>query len=143
MKSLRVKISSLFVLAIILPVISVQAQSLRQYQAQIPFDFIIGSKVYKAGDYIIKVEKPLAAGTVLTVQNAKTHTLRQMTVLTNGSRSFLDKTVLMFDRYGDQYILTQMVSTDFGLSAPKTKIKNPFAKNLTQLDETLAIVLTK
>ena len=142
MKNLIVKISSLIVLAIILTVVSAQAQSLRRYQAQIPFDFKIGNKAYKAGNYIISVRKPIEAGTNLTVENSKTHNLRQMFVSKNGSRSLVDKTILMFDRYGDIYILRQMVSTDFGLTAPKSKNENLLAKGFRQPEESLAIVLT-
>jgi len=143
MKNLIVKISSLFVLAIILTVVSVQAQSLRHYRAQIPFDFKIGSKAYKAGDYIIKVENQLSMARVLMFKNAKTHNLRQLFVLPSGSRSLVDKTILMFDRYGEEYVLTEMVSPDFALSIPKTKTKKHFVKNPGQPDQTLAIVLTK
>ncbi len=145
MKNLIVKISSLFVLAIILMVVSVQAQSITSYRAQIPFDFKIGNKTYKTGNYIISVKSPFTLGaTILAVRNAKTRDLQQMAVfLTNGSRSLMDKTVLIFDRYGDQYILTKMVSSDFGISAPKSKIKNRVVKKLGQPKQTVAIFLTK
>ena len=143
MKNLIVKISSLSVLAIILMVVSAQAQSLRQYRAQIPFDFTIGKKHYKAGDYIINVRSVNQLSAVLSVKNEKTLDLREMFVTSNGSRSLVDKTILMFDRYGNQYILTQMVSSDYGLSAPRSKAKNRIAKKFGQPAESVAIVLVK
>ncbi len=143
MKNLIVKISSSVVLAIILTVVSVQAQSIKSYQAHIPFDFKIGNKVYKTGDYIINVKNLNQLAAILSVKNAETSDVRQMAALTNGSRSLMDKTVLMFDRYDDQYILTQMVSSNFGISAPKSKVKNRIAKKLGRPDESVAILLAK
>lgn len=143
MKSLIVKISSSLVLAIILMVVSAQAQSLQQYRAQIPFDFKIGKKLYKAGDYIINVRSINQLSAVLSVKNEKTRDLREMAVLTNGSRSLVNKTVLMFDRYGDQYVLTRMVSPDYGLSAPKSKAKTRIAQKLGKPEESVAVVLVK
>lgn len=143
MKNLIVKISSLVVLAIILTVVSVQAQTITQYKAHIPFDFTIGKKVYKTGDYVINVRDVYQNVTILSVKNAETSDVREMAALANGSRSLVNKTVLMFDRYDNQYVLTQLVSTDFGISAPKSKVKNRIAKKLGQPDESVAILLTK
>lgn len=141
MKNLAVKISSVFVLAIILTVVSVQAQSYRQFEAHIPFDFIIGKKAYKAGDYNIGVRSLNQNATILSLKNAETRNLREMAVVTNGSRSQMDKAVLMFDRHGSQYVLTQMVSPEFGLTVPKTKAKKLAAKKFGKPDESLAVVL--
>ncbi len=143
MKNLIIKISSLFVLAIILSVGSVQAQSSRSYKAHIPFDFKIGKKAFQAGDYKISIKEPFEQGSILTVRNAKTYDLGQTTVLRNGSRSQMNKTVLMFDRYDNQYVLTQMISTDFGFFAPKSKAKKLIAKKLGKPDESVAVVLIK
>lgn len=143
MKNLVVKISLLFVLAIMSSVVSVQAQSFRQYKANIPFDFTIGKKTYEAGNYVINVRNLNQVVVVLSVKNTETRDSLEMAVPINGSRSLVDKTVLMFDRYGDQYILTQMVSTDFGLSAPKSKINKRSAKKSGKVDESVAVVLVE
>jgi hypothetical protein len=143
MKKSIIKISSLLVLAIILTVASVQAQSMRRYRAQIPFDFIVGNKIYKTGEYIIRLDNPLNSAVILTIENVQTHHQKVMPVLQNGSRSLVNKTVLMFDRYGDQYVLKQLVSYDFGISAPKPKLKKQFAKNYGEPEQSVAIILAK
>lgn len=143
MKNLIIKISSSVVLAIILTVVSVQAQSMTNYKAHIPFDFKIGKKIYKTGDYVINVRNQNGNWAVLSVRNVENRDFLTLGVLTNGSRSLVDKTILMFDRYDDQYILTQMVATDFGVSMPKSKNKKLYAKKFGQPDETVAIVLVK
>ena len=143
MKNLIVKISSSVVLAIILTVVSVQAQTITRYKAHIPFDFTIGKKVYKTGDYAINVRNINQNAVTLSVKNAKTSDLREIAVMANGSRSLVDKTVLMFDRYDNQYVLTQLVSTNFGISVSKSKIKNRIAKKFGQPDASVAILLVK
>lgn len=143
MKNLIVKTGALFILAIILTVVSVQAQSTSSYRAQIPFDFTIKNKLYKSGDYVISVKGASILQAVLTVKNIKTRDSRQLAVWTNGSRSKMEKTILMFDRYGDQYVLKQVISPDFGLTAPRSKIRNRIAKKIRQPDQTVAIILLK
>lgn len=140
MKNLIVKLSSFLVLAMILTVVSAKAQSTRIYRTHIPFDFTIGKNAYKAGDYIIKLENLYEGAAVLSVNDSKNRNLRQMPVLKNGSRSLVEKTVLMFDRYENRYILTQMVSPDFGLSVRKSKAKNLLAKKMGQPDEIVAVL---
>ena len=144
MKRKVLQICSLLGLAVILAVVSAEAQTITQYKANIPFDFTIGKKIYNAGDYIINVKSlNQHAAAVLSVKNAKTRDLREMIVSTNGSRSLVDKTVLIFERYGDQYVMTQMVSPDYGLSAPKSNVKNRIAKKIGKPEESVAIVLVK
>lgn len=143
MKNFIVKTGALFVLAIILTVVSAQAQSTESYRAQIPFDFTVKNKLYKAGDYVVSVKGASMTQAVLTIKNVKTRDSRQMPVWTNGSRSKMEKTILMFDRYGDQYVLKQIISPDFGISAPRSKIRNLAAKVIGQPDQTVAIVLLK
>jgi hypothetical protein len=143
MKRKILQICTLLGLALILAVVSTEAQTIIQYKANIPFDFNIGKKTYQSGDYIIYVKSLNQLSAMLSVKNAKTLDLRKIVVLMNGSRSRADKTVLMFDRYADQYVLTQMVSPGFGLSAPKSKVKKRTAKKIKQPQESVAIVLVK
>lgn len=141
MKNLVVKISSLFVLAIILAVVSVQAQTIGSYKAHIPFDFTIGNKTYEAGDYTIRIKSPNYLATILTVTDAKSRELQASAIMKNGNSSHSNKTNLIFNRYGDQCVLKQIVSRDFGFSAPRSKVAKQLAKKSGKPDETLAIVL--
>ena len=141
MKNLILKVSSVFILAIILTVVSVQAQSFRQYKAQIPFDFNVGNKTYQAGDYKISLYNPSGLCAILKLENTETRDFIQLNVLTNGSRSRMNKTSLMFDQYGDQYSLSEVVSDDYGVSVTKTKAQKWLSKKLSQQSKTMAIAL--
>ena len=141
MKNLIVKISSIFILAIIFTVVSVQAQSFRQYKAQIPFDFNVGNKTYKAGDYKLSLYNATGLCAVLKLVNTENHEFIQLNVLGNGSRSRMNKTSLMFDQYGDQYNLSELVSDDYGMTVTKTKAQKWVSKKLSQQSKTKAIAL--
>jgi hypothetical protein len=140
MTSYVLKIGSLLILAIIFSAVSVTAQSNRTYRAQISFDFIAGNKLYKSGKYIIRVEN-IYESPLLTVENAETRKWKKMPAATSGSRSEVNKTVLMFDRYGDRYILTQVISPDFGLTAPRTKLNKMLGEKFSKPDHSVAVVL--
>lgn len=142
MNSLIVKIGSSLVLAIIFAVVSVQAQSFRKYRAQIPFNFTFAQNVYPAGEYIIRVDNVYAAP-LLTVENVQTRKAKQMPVFSNGSRASAEKTILRFDRLGDLYVLKQLISSDFGLSAPKTKPAMLFAKKSNHSAQSVEVILSR
>ena len=132
------------VLAMLLAAVSVQAQTVRTYQADIPFDFTIGDDTYAAGEFVISLERPNYLADILTIRNPEGDRLQRAAVMKNGNRSETDKTTLVFDRYDDEYVLIQIVSPEFGFSAPKSETATwmTITKNLQQEPETVAIVLT-
>lgn len=143
MNNSAVKIISSLFFAIILAVGAAQTQaqvSQRTFEAQIPFDFIAGAKTYSAGKYLVRVIN-LDSIPILTFENKETHDWKQMHVRTNGSRSEMDKTVLIFDRYGDKLVFSQMIAPNFGLNSLQFKRNKQLAKKFGKSDHTVAVVL--
>lgn len=121
MKRKLLKSCSLLVLAVLIVAVSAQAQTRGSYQAEIPFDFSIGDQVYEAGDYTIRVKTPNYLANILAITNAEGEELKSTALLESGDRSKNDEARLIFDRYGDQYVLKQIVAPRFGFTTPKSK----------------------
>lgn len=143
MKNSVIKFSSLLVMITIFMVVSAQAQLTARYQAKIPFNFKIGKTTFKAGNYIINLSSRNQLAMILSVKNVENRNVKDMVVLINGSRSLTNNSVLMFDRFGDKYALKQIVSPDFGLSAPKSKTKYRIARKSEKSEESVAVLLIK
>ena len=122
MKRLIFRIGLLSILSAFLAVGSVEAQYMEGYTANIPFDFAVGNKIFAPGDYQVGVKDQFTMAAVLRIRNENTDNWLDMRVLTNGSRTRDGQAVLRFDCFGDRYVLKQILATDFGLSAPKSKL---------------------
>jgi hypothetical protein len=136
---------SLVALAMLFIAVTVQAQSINSYRAHVPFDFVVGEENYEAGDYIIRFEQPGALATTLTVQNAKGRELQAAAVMRNGNTSKSDRSMLVFNRYGDNYVLRQIVSPGFGFWAPKSETATwvTISKKMRKKPETVSVALNR
>jgi hypothetical protein len=125
--------------------VSAQAQYINSYRAHVPFDVTIGKKSYDAGNYMLNVKSPTSLATNLTVRNAERKELQALVVLMNGNRSKTDETILVFNRYGDVYVLKQIISPEFGYSAPKSRIVTTVRveEDKTKIPDVVSIVLTR
>ena len=95
-------------------------------RAEIPFDFMVGSKRLPKGEYVI--ESLNDAGT-LTIRNAKKG--KAITFMTiKGKMMEKPKSRLVFHRYGEQYFLARVWdgSTDTILKLDKSKTEKKVAK---------------
>lgn len=125
MKNFRVVL--LVVTALFLGSIAQAQQS--PVQATIPFSFVLGNKLYPAGDYTIQ---PIVTGArALRIDHSgeKQATL----VLSNTCTSVhpADKTKLVFHRMGGAYFLYQLWTegNDLGSEFPKGKTEIEMASN--------------
>jgi hypothetical protein len=83
----------------------VQAQTPSKVEANVPFDFSAGSANLKAGDY--SVRRTGANALIIRSADGKTTALVNAP-LTIGSRDSKSGVRLVFNRYGDQYFLSQV-----------------------------------
>lgn len=143
MKKNVLQIFSFLALIILSAGISIQAQTLGSYRAQIPFDFIVGNKTYEAGEYKVRLDSPNNLATILSVARKNGNDLQRSVVMSNGDRSKNQKTSLLFDYIGDHYVLSEIVAPNFGFNAPKSKNKKRLAKNSGKATETIAIALIR
>jgi hypothetical protein len=105
-----------------------QAQELH-VRADVPFDFVIGNKVYPAGNY--DIARALSTSNALLVRSdAKmTPTFVLPQECTSGKPA--EKTVLVFHRIGDEYFLYQIWTegSTMGRELPQPKRETELARN--------------
>jgi hypothetical protein len=106
------------------------AQSPTGAQVTIPFDFSAGKATLKAGTYIVK----RGSGNSLQIRNADgTQTVLVNAPLTIGSRDYKAGERLVFNRYGDQYFLSQVwMTVDQGRQLMPTKAETAAARELAR-----------
>lgn len=112
MKNLVMRSIAIMGLFFMLAMGSVQAQTPVSAEVNVPFDFSAGKASLKAGAYRIKKR----AGNVFAITSADGKTTSLLDApLTIGSRDFKAGSRLVFNRYDDQYFLSQVwLSADTG-----------------------------
>ncbi len=124
---------------------SVQAQTLARYTAQIPFDFNIGNKTYRAGEYVINMRNQPSVAK-WTLADTKGRDLKIISGMTNLNCSRNGKASLLFSRYENQNFLTDMSAPNFGMRIGKAKLERQLAKKPSQPNakpEIVAVVLSE
>ena len=99
-------------------------------EVKIPFDFAAGKANLKAGTYIVK----RGSGSTLQIRSADgTQTVLVNAPLTIGSRDYKAGERLVFNRYGDQYFLTQVwLTVDQGRQLMPTKAETAASRELAR-----------
>src|SRR5215470_6633021 len=133
MKALR---SVVFALGLLLVVSAAHAQSGR-VSARVPFDVIVNNHLYAAGDYMLSPD----GMTNPSVLIRNTDDQKAGLVLTRSCEKSkpAEKTVLIFQRYGDQYFLDQVWTegSTRGRQFPKSKIETQLAMNHQDREEVI------
>jgi len=88
-------------------VASAAAYSFNTIKANIPFDFTVGNRVFRAGKYTIR---PVTtdAHPVIQIQSEDGQAIRMVPTISAEFSEPKDQTALVFHRYGDQYFLYQV-----------------------------------
>lgn len=146
------QIGLLLALVVLSAAASAPAQTLATmgaYRAHIPFEFVVGSDRYPAGDYKIRMERLVDPNTVglMTINDPTGELLYKSFVFRNGNASADDRTTLHFDRYGRNqytYVLRQVVSPEFGFTvrSPKTETWVNITEDIREKPEAVVVALT-
>jgi hypothetical protein len=115
-------------LLVTLLTVSAQAQTAHLLTADIPFDFVISNKVLPAGNYNLE---PIGGLGTLKIHSAKGNiALIVMTQLIS-LRARQDELKLVFNRFGDQYFISQVVELREGMfhQLSKSRMEVLLAKN--------------
>lgn len=120
----NIAISGLFVM---LAIASAQAQTPSRAEVNIPFDFSAGTAKLKAGVYTVK----RSTGTTLVIRSLDGKTKALLNApLTVGSRDAEPGQRLVFNKYGDQYFLSQIwLSVDAGRQLFPSNAETKAARN--------------
>jgi len=112
--------SALFILSSIFTVGTASAQD-RGLSANVPFEFTVGGKLLPAGTYTITSP---SSGVVL-FQSEDKH-ITAMTTSTFEGKDPAKRSALIFDRYGNQYFLRDVLSStvaNMNLHIPTSKLE--------------------
>ena len=106
MKQRTLSTLTMLSLLLMLTVVTVSAQSEGSGAIKIPFNFVIGQKILPAGEYTIRPNR--TDKTVWLVQGNDTQAGAFFLTIPVLARETQEKTRLVFNKYGDQYFLSQI-----------------------------------
>ena len=94
-------------------------------RANVPFDFTVGGALLPAGQYV--VDQSAISG-FLVVQAERTGRSAVTRFIASEARLPRNAPHLVFHRYGDQYFLVQVWTTNSGREIPATKLERLLAE---------------
>lgn len=106
---------SIFILAFFFSIVSINAQTEKRYEVNIPFEFSVGENSYQPGNYTFKVSGLSENGIVLNLNNEKGDHLGTFLVSQN-SEFAKGNTRLVFIRYGEKRFLSKILMQERGFS---------------------------
>lgn len=125
-----IQICALLSLVFAFSIVSAHAQqTVKQYEAKIPFDFNVGQKSYQAGNYVIKISRLASNGIIVSLEDENNNRL-QSVVVSETDKVSQKTPQLQFEVQDNQRYLTAIYSQDIGvsLSKPKTEKRNNVKK---------------
>ncbi len=123
-----IQVFSILSLVVVFSIVSAQAQTVKQYAAEIPYGFNIGEKSYEAGGYVIKISKISGSIMSLTLEDTEKNELQTILVRENGNVA-KRKPKLVFTTYDNHRFLTGMSMQERGLSILMSKDDKMLAKS--------------
>ena len=124
---------SLFVLI----TVCAHAQSANnQMKASIPFKFIVGQTQMPAGDYTISFVNGASGATTMLIKSADDHASKMVQMLPVEAREIRESGKLVFNRYGQQYFLSQIWSPadQTGLELAPSRAERALEREIAQTE---------
>lgn len=126
---------TLLVIAALLATVftSAQAQSDRLIAANVPFNFVIKDRALPAGEYVFALVQ-IGGSDAVKIQSADGHITAFVPTRSARTKASQAEPKLVFNRYGDQYLLSQVCgledSTTQQLAKPRAEER--LAKSATE-----------
>lgn len=137
MKREILKSFTMMIATLALAALTVQAQSIDQLKANIPFSFTIGNQNLPAGEYTVRYVNQDSGKTALLFRSMDGKTSRIVNMTTAQARGTEMKASLVFNQYGDSYFLSEVWTgaDQYGLSLPKSRSERQIKNGeLSQLE---------
>jgi hypothetical protein len=100
-------------------VISATAQSTKQYDVKIPFNFNLGHKNFDAGDYVVRITKSAVNSLILSLEDENGKRLQSVVVAEKGDTG-RGEYRLVFNRYDNRRFLSKIMTGNESFSIPKS-----------------------
>ena len=107
---------SILSLVAVFSIVSANAQTIKQYAAEIPFNFSVGEKSYEAGSYVIKVSKLNATSSIALMLEDKNKNLLQTIIVQQNGNVAKSEPKLVFTTHSNQRFLSKMIMQEMGVS---------------------------
>lgn len=122
-----IQVFSMLSLVVVFSIISAQAQTVKQYEAEIPYSFNVGEKAYEAGSYVIKISKVSNGILAMSLEDKAKNDLQTILVRENGNVA-KGEPKLVFTTYNNHRFLTGMSMQERGLLIVVSKEDKMIAK---------------
>lgn len=131
MKKQSLRIFLIFGLLAILAPLSAHAQSSKELTANIPFSFNVADKTFPAGEYSVTRLNPQSDKAALAIKSVDGRMSKVVLTNTVWADKAQATAKLIFNRYGDQYFLSQIwtIADNTGLELPKSRNERTLARN--------------
>jgi hypothetical protein len=118
-------------MAVALLMVSAQAQYQARLVANIPFDFTVGDKTMLAGWYTIKPVSDSGLRSKLLIRSEDGRSVTTVDVSPVQAKEIQTEAKLLFNRYGDQYFLSQVWTpgSEYFRELPKSEVEIRIAKS--------------
>lgn len=121
-----IQLGAIFALLLTFSVVSANAQKVFRYEAQIPFDFNVGQKSYKAGKYVIRISNLFVNGSSVSIEDENGDQYQSVMVSTNGEVA-KGEPALIFNRYDNQSFLSKIIIREKGVTFPLSNAEREIA----------------
>jgi hypothetical protein len=126
---------TILILAIIFSTASAKAQNVGKVRVNIPFEFSFGEKSYAAGNYSLRIAYNTGDTVVVTLGDEAGKQLLSILAIST-SRTFGDKSTLLFDRSNGRATLTDIALQNARYALPNGGSKQPwYTKNRNGSDQ--------
>jgi hypothetical protein len=115
-----------------------RAAGASEYRAHIPFDFTVGEKSFRAGDYSITFASLTLSQRRLIIRSADGKEAALVVVMPKETATQLKNSVLVFDVYDERYSLAEIKTNQVSAELYKTKEEAKLAKNSPRVELALA-----
>lgn len=139
MKKTLLQICSVVGLVILAAVVSAQAQT--QYRANVPFDFQVGQKNYRAGEYFVGLLGQDSQSKIIVIRDATGRNSYAIAPTISDSKP--ETAILVFNRYADRYFLAEINAPSFNAELSKSKSEAKLAGGDKPQKETVAMTKKK
>jgi hypothetical protein len=123
--------------------ISGNAQVNRQYAAHIPFDFKVGGKVLKAGDYRITPLSGITNQRFIAIQNQETGKATLVGQASIDSSGTSTEGRLTFIGNNDEWLLSEVTTPGFSLKLKSRSEDNDKIASAKKLEETQTVEINR
>jgi hypothetical protein len=112
-----IQFASFLAIAFVLSAVNIYAQGITRIDADIPFDFVVGDKMFEAGKYVLRIQRQASGARTVDLYDNKGRVLHSAFALENGDTA-RGEANLGFDKIAGVNTLTKIRLDSKGYNVP-------------------------